>query len=204
MIVDDHEMVRDGLKSLLEDLDEFDLVGTASSGIEAIELFSKLHPDVVLMDVLMPKMNGIVAASEIHKLASDVKIIMLTGSDDKSLMADALKVGVTGFLSKTTSVRELASAIRAAHAGKPTLSLDALNVLIHASQTPEVPTIQPLSNRELDVLRLMAKGLNNADIAAQLVISHSTVKFHVSSILSKLDVRTRTEAVTFALQHHLF
>ena len=204
LIVDDHEMVRDGLKSLLDDLDEFDVVGTASSGIEAIELCSKLRPNVILMDVLMPRMGGIAATSEIHKLSPEVKIIMLTGSDDSSLAVDALKVGTTGFLSKTTSVRELATAIRAAYAGKPTLSPEALHALIHASQSPEPLPNVSLSNRERDVLKLMAKGMNNADIAKQLVISHSTVKFHVSSILSKLGVHTRTEAVTFALQQRLF
>ncbi|MBX3081238.1 MAG: response regulator transcription factor [Anaerolineae bacterium] len=203
MIVDDHEMVRAGLVAILGDLNEFDLIGEASSGAEAIDLCAKLRPDVILMDVLMPRMNGIDATGEIHQRFPDIKVIMLTGSDDASLVVDALKMGTTGFLSKTTSVKELAAAIHSAYAGKPALSPQALHALIHASQGSSTPTYS-LSNRERDVLKLMAKGLNNAEIAKQLVISHSTVKFHVSSILSKLGVRTRTEAATLALQQHLF
>jgi NarL family two-component system response regulator LiaR len=117
-------------------------------------------------------------------------------------VVDALKVGTMGFLSKTTSIKELSAAIHAAHAGKPALSPQALNALIHASQLAPAPSYS-LSTREIDVLKLMTKGLNNAEIADQLIISQSTVKFHVSSILSKLGVRTRTEAATLALQQHL-
>jgi DNA-binding NarL/FixJ family response regulator len=202
MVVDDHEMIREGLAFLLSNFPDLELVGEAANGLQAIERCGELHPDVVLMDIMMPKMSGIAAATAIHHTYPDIKVITLTGSDDESLVMQAVKAGTIGFLNKATPIKEIAAAIRKAQDSTPSMSSEALRALIHASQDKTTLT-NHLSERELDVLKLLVKGKNNAEIAEQLVISTATVKYHVSKVLSKLGVRSRTEAASMALQQQL-
>jgi NarL family two-component system response regulator LiaR len=202
IIVDDHAVVRSGLSAFLMVYDDLDFVGEAASGEEAIRLCKKLCPDVVLMDLVMPGMDGAEATQAIREECPDIQVIALTSFKEDDLVQRTLKAGAIGYLLKNVSANELVSAIRAAHAGKPTLAPEAAHVLIQASQGP--PSIgSDLTAREHEILALMVSGLSNPEIAEQLVVSRSTVKFHVSSILSKLGVSSRTQAVTLALQNKL-
>jgi NarL family two-component system response regulator LiaR len=202
IIVDDHAVVRSGLSAFLMVYDDLDFVGEAASGEEAIRLCRKLCPDVVLMDLVMPGMDGAEATQAIREECPDIQVIALTSFKEDDLVQRTLKAGAIGYLLKNVSANELVSAIRAAHAGKPTLAPEAAHVLIQASQGP--PSIgSDLTAREHEILALMVSGLSNPEIAEQLVVSRSTVKFHVSSILSKLGVSSRTQAVTLALQNKL-
>jgi NarL family two-component system response regulator LiaR len=202
IIVDDHAVVRSGLSAFLMVFDDLDFVGEAASGEEAIRLCRNLCPDVVLMDLVMPGIDGAAATQAIREDCPDTQVIALTSFKEKELVEGALKAGAIGYLLKNVSADELVSAIRAAHAGRPTLAPEAAHVLIHASQNPQ-PVGSDLTAREREILSLMVAGLSNPDIAKQLVVSRSTVKFHVSSVLSKLGVSTRTQAVTLALQNKL-
>jgi NarL family two-component system response regulator LiaR len=202
MIVDDHAVVRSGLSAFLMVYDDLDFVGEAASGEEAIRLCKNLHPDVVLMDLVMPGMGGAAATKAIREDCPDIQVIALTSFKEDDLVQRTLKAGAIGYLLKNVSASELVSAIRAAHAGRPTLAPEAAHVLIQASQNP--PSIgSDLTSREREILALMVSGLSNPEIAEKLVVSRSTVKFHVSGILSKLGVTSRTQAVTLALQNKL-
>jgi NarL family two-component system response regulator LiaR len=202
MIVDDHAVVRSGLSAFLMVYDDLDFVGEAASGEEAVRLCKSLHPDVVLMDLVMPGMDGAEATQAIREECPNIQVIALTSFKEDDLVQRTLKAGAIGYLLKNVSANELVSAIRAAHAGKPTLAPEAAHVLIQASQGP--PSIgSDLTAREHEILALMVSGLSNPEIAEKLVVSRSTVKFHVSSILSKLGVTSRTQAVTLALQNKL-
>jgi len=202
MIVDDHAVVRSGLSAFLMVYDDLDFVGEAASGEEAIRLCKNLHPDVVLMDLVMPGMDGAAATKVIREDCPDIQVIALTSFKEDDLVQRTLKAGAIGYLLKNVSASELVSAIRAAHAGRPTLAPEAAHVLIQASQNP--PSIgSDLTSREREILALMVSGLSNPEIAEKLVVSRSTVKFHVSGILSKLGVTSRTQAVTLALQNKL-
>jgi NarL family two-component system response regulator LiaR len=202
MIVDDHAVVRSGLSAFLMVYDDLDFVGEAASGEEAVRLCKSLHPDVVLMDLVMPGMDGAEATEAIREECPGIQVIALTSFKEDDLVQRTLKAGAIGYLLKNVSANELVSAIRAAHAGKPTLAPEAAHVLIQASQGP--PSIgSDLTSREHEILALMVSGLSNPEIAEKLVVSRSTVKFHVSSILSKLGVTSRTQAVTLALQNKL-
>ncbi len=202
MLVDDHAVVRSGLGAFLLASDDLELVGEAGSGEEAVRRCRSLGPDVVLMDLIMPGMDGAEATKIIRQTCPEVLVIVLTSFKEEDLVQRALQAGAIGYLLKNVSSDELADAIRAAKVGRPTLAPEAAQALIHASTRPPEPG-HDLTEREREVLALMVKGLNNPDIADRLIVSRSTVKFHVSSILSKLGVSSRTEAVSMAIQHHI-
>jgi NarL family two-component system response regulator LiaR len=202
LLVDDHAVVRSGLGAVLMSFDDMELVGEAGNGEEAVRLCRTLKPDVVLMDLMMPVMDGVSATRSIHASQPGIRIIALTSFGEKDLVEGALKAGATGYLLKTISAAELIEAIKGAVAGKTSLSPEAAQVLIQNLRQPQEATYD-LTGREREILALMVEGLPNQEIAARLVISQSTVKFHVSNILSKLGVGTRTEAVALALKNKL-
>jgi NarL family two-component system response regulator LiaR len=199
LIVDDHTMVRRGLAFFLKTFEELELVGEADNGEAAIELCSKTQPEVVLMDMKMPGMDGVTATRLIHKQFPAIQVIALTSFKDGNLIQNALQAGAIGYLLKDVSADELVKAIRAARLGRSTLSPDAAEVLIQASNEPPRPG-GDLTERERQVLALMVEGLNNTQIAARLVVSPSTIKSHVSNVLAKLNVNSRSEAVALALR----
>ena len=203
MLVDDHAVVRSGLSAFLLAYDDLELVGEVASGERAIQLCQQNRPDVVLMDLMMPGMDGATATGLIKEKCPQTQVIALTSFKEKELVEGALQAGAIGYLLKDVSADELANAIRAAAAGKPTLAPEAAQVLIQATRAPAEKPGFDLTDREREVLGLMIKGLNNNQIAERLVVSVSTAKFHVSSILSKLGATSRTEAVAYAIQNKL-
>jgi len=203
MIVDDHSVVRSGLSTFLMTYDDMEMVTEASNGEQAVNLCSKAHPDVVLMDLVMPGMDGATATRKIREKCPEIQVIALTSFKERDLVQGALQAGAIGYLLKDVSANELANAIRAAFAGKPTLAPEAAEALIQATRHPAEEIGFDLTEREHEVLALMVEGLNNNQIAERLVISKSTAKFHVSSVLSKLNATSRTEAVATALKHNL-
>ena len=202
MVVDDHTMVRRGLATFLKVFDDLEMAGEAASGPAAIQLCAQHQPDVILMDMVMPDMDGATATRLIRKQFPKVQVLALTSFKEEILVQSALQAGAIGYLLKDVSADELADAIRAAHAGRSTLSPEAAQALVHAASQPPAPGLD-LTERERAVLALMVEGLNNTQIAGRLTVSPSTVKSHVSNILSKLSVASRTEAVTLALRNHL-
>ena len=202
MVVDDHAVVRSGLKAFLMVFDDLKLVGEASSGQEAILMTERIQPDVILMDLIMPDMDGPATTRIIRSRWPNVQIVALTSFREDDLVKNALQAGAIGYLLKNVGAEELAEAIRSAYAGRPTLAPEAAQVLIQASRQGSQPHYV-LTEREREVLSLLVKGMSNNEIADRLVVSRSTVKFHVSSILSKLGVSSRTEAVALALNNKL-
>jgi NarL family two-component system response regulator LiaR len=202
MIVDDHAMVRSGLAAFLSSTDDCELVGEADSGDQALRLCPQLAPDVILMDLVMPGMDGVATTRAILQRHPMVRVIALTSFPEDRFIQDVLEAGAISYLLKNVSADELANAIRAARHGQPTLAPEATQALIARVTRPKAPG-NDLSAREREVLALMVQGLKNPEIAERLVVGRSTVKFHVSSILGKLGVQSRTEAVALALQHHL-
>jgi NarL family two-component system response regulator LiaR len=202
LVVDDHALVRSGLRFFLLAFDDLELVGEAKNGEEALKLCAQIQPDVVLMDLMMPGMNGVAATGIISERWPNIRVIALTNFQEAEMVQAALQSGATGYLLKNVLAEKLAEAVRAAHAGQPTLAPEATQALIDAVKQPAALG-SDLTPREREVLTLMVKGLSNADIADRLVIGLSTVKFHVSNILSKLGVSSRAEATALALQQRL-
>jgi NarL family two-component system response regulator LiaR len=195
-------MVRRGLATFLKVFDDLELAGEADGGQTAVQLCAQLKPDVVLMDMVMPDMDGATATRLIRNQSESIQVIALTSFKEEILVRSALQAGAIGYLLKDVSADELAQAIRAGHAGRATLSPEAAQALVHAaSQLP--PPGMDLTERERTVLALMVEGLNNTQIAGRLTVSPSTIKSHVSSILGKLGVSSRTEAVTLALRNRI-
>lgn len=203
MLVDDHAVVRSGLSAFLTAYDEFELVAEASDGEKAVQLCQERLPDVVLMDLVMPGMNGAEATALIKKNHPEIEVIALTSFKEQDLVESVLKAGAISYLLKDVAADDLAKAIRSAIAGKPTLAPEAAQALIQAAREPDHKPGFDLTNREREVLALMVEGLNNKQIAENLVISVSTTKFHVSSILGKLNAASRTEAVSYALKNKM-
>jgi NarL family two-component system response regulator LiaR len=202
MIVDDHTMVRRGLGTILKVFDDLQLVGEAESGEAAIQLCAEVLPDVILMDMSLPGMDGAMATRAIRKKLPQTQVIVLTSFKDGKLIKQALEAGAIGYLLKDVSADDLVQAIRSAHAGRATLSPEAAQSLVEATNLPPTPG-QDLTEREREVLALMIEGLNNVQIAGRLTVSPSTIKSHVSNILSKLGASSRTEAVTLALRNQI-
>jgi NarL family two-component system response regulator LiaR len=202
LLVDDHMVVRSGLSTVLAVYDDMQLVGEAGDGEEALRLCERLRPDVVLMDLLMPKMDGVAAIQVIKERWPQIQVIALTSFKEKEYVEGALKAGASGYLLKNVGAEELVNAIRRAAAGQPSLSPEAAQVLIQKVNEPPPPG-QDMTDREKEILALMVEGLSNNEIAERLVVSPSTVKFHVSNVLSKLGVTGRTEAVALAIKYKL-
>jgi NarL family two-component system response regulator LiaR len=202
LIVDDHPMVRSGLMDFIFAYDWMEAVGEAENGVEAVEFCATHEVDVVLMDMVMPLMDGSEATRRILALGKPVQIIVLTSFHEQDLVQEALKAGAISYLLKNVSAEELATAIRAAHRGRSILAPEATEALIQATrQTPGVGS--DLTPRELEVLALLVNGLSNLEISAQLSISMATVKYHLTNIFTKLGAKNRVEAATIALEHNL-
>ena len=210
LIVDDHALFRRGLQMVLEGEADIEVVGEASDGHEAIEQAEKATPDVVLMDVRMPKRSGIEATRAIKDMLPSSKILMLTISDEEADLYDAIKAGAAGYLLKEISIEEVAGAVRSVHAGQSLISPSMASKLLNEfaamvkrrDERSQVPGPR-LTERELEVLKLVAKGMNNRDIGAELFISENTVKNHVRNILEKLHLHSRMEAVVYAVREKL-
>ncbi len=202
MLVDDHAVVRSGLVAFLAAFDDLELVAEAGTGEEAVRVCAEARPDVVLMDLVMPGMDGAAATKAIRDRHPHVQVIALTSFKERDLVEGVLQAGAIGYLLKNVSADELADAIRAAYAGRPTLAPEAARALIQSACEPQAPGYD-LTEREREVLALMVEGLSNPEIAERMVVSRSTIKFHVSNVLSKLGAASRTEAVSLALKHKL-
>ncbi len=207
LVVDDHLIVRRGLAALLLAFSDMVLVGEAQNGAEALALCPTCRPDVVLMDLLMPEMDGVAATHAIHERYPDIQVIVLTSSNEYDLVQRALAAGAESYLLKNIGAADLAAAIRVAHTRSPARAIDCFEDMARAAGLFELPAPADggvdLTCREHDVLALMAQGLTNIQIGAQLDISRATAKAHVSSILSKLGAASRTGAVALAIEHHL-
>ncbi len=199
MLVDDHAMVRKGLVTFLKAFEDLELAGEADSGPAAIKLCGEVQPDVVLMDMVMPEMDGAAATRIISEKYPLVQVIALTSFKEGELVRNALDAGAIAYLLKDVNADDLVRAIRAAHAGRATLSPEAAQALVENANQAPVPGLD-LTEREREVLALMVEGLNNTQIAGKLTVSPSTIKSHVSNVLSKLGVTSRTEAVSLALR----
>lgn len=202
VIVDDHPLAREGLVVFLQSRSDIQLVGAAASGAEAIAICSEQHPDIVLMDLAMPGMDGVTTTRAVLRACPDTRVIALTSFQERRLVKAAFEAGVVGYLLKDISGEDLASAIIAAHSGRPVLAAEATMALISCA-TDLSESLSTLTKREMDVLTMMVDGLGNAEIAKRLFVSQSTVKARVSGILSKFGVATRTEAVAVALRRRV-
>jgi len=202
LLVDDHDVVRSGLSKFLMVHKDLKLVGEASDGAEAVQMVGRYHPDVVLMDLMMPGVDGITATRQISEKYPQVRVIALTSFSEQNMVQGALQAGAIGYLQKNVTASELANAIRSACAGRMTLSPEATQVLAQSIAQPQIPGEQ-LTERERDVLKCMVEGLNNNEIAKRLVVSLGTVKFHISNIFHKLGIDSRVEAVKLAIEQKL-
>jgi len=203
LVVDDHSVVRQGLKMFLGLDPELEIVGEAENGAEAVKMAGELKPDVVLMDMLMPVMDGIEATKTIRSTMPDTEVIALTSVLEDAAVVGAIKAGAIGYLLKDTQSDELRRAIKAASQGQVQLSPQAAARLMREVRTPEIAPPDALTERENDVLKLLAQGKANKEIARDLIIGEKTVKTHVSNILLKLGVQSRTQAALYAAQNGL-
>lgn len=206
LLADDHGVVRRGLRGFFELLDDIEIVGEAEDGQQAVEATGSLRPDVVLMDLLMPGLNGIAATAEIKRRWPEVEVVALTSFIEEERVTAALEAGATGYLLKDADADDVALAIRRAHAGEVHLDPQVARLLatrIRARKEPALPEHEPLTERELEVLRLVAKGHANKEIAARLDITERTARTHVSNILGKLDLASRTQAALWAIEHRI-
>lgn len=202
MLVDDHNVVRSGLATFLKAYEDLKLVGEAKNGVEAVDLCHNRKPDVILMDLMMPEMDGIEATRAILEDYPEIKIIAMTSFEEEELVHGVLAAGAIGYLLKNVTSDELAKAIRDAFSGRSTLSPEAARVLVQATRPTDQPLFK-LTEREREVLNLVVQGNSNQQIAEALVISVATVKAHISSILSKLQVSSRAEAIAYAIKNKL-
>jgi len=210
MLVDDQALFREGLRTLLSVYDDLEIVGEANNGQEAVERAPELKPDVILMDLRMPVLDGVAATRQLHETMPDSKIIVLTTFDDDDHVFDGLRAGAVGYLLKDVPSEKLVEAIRAAAQGQTFLQPSvAAKVVAEFTRLSTVPTpaaqplVEPLSERELEILRLIATGASNKEIAGELFITEGTVKNHVTNILGKLGVRDRTQAALKAKELNL-
>ncbi|MEQ6898074.1 response regulator transcription factor [Microbacterium sp. KR10-403] len=207
LLADDQALVRDGFRALIDRDPEMEVVAEASDGVEAVSLARSEHPDVVLMDIRMPRVDGLTATKQVLALADPPRVLVLTTFDRNDWVFEALKAGASGFLLKDVRGKQLTDAIRTVAEGDALLAPSITRRLIEefVAHTPSVPlrASQLLTERELEVLRLLAGGLSNAEIAERLVVELSTVKTHVNRLLSKLDLRDRTQAVVYAYESGL-
>jgi NarL family two-component system response regulator LiaR len=201
IVVDDHDMVRRGLAAYFKTYPDISLVGEAGDGKEAVDLCLELQPDVVLMDLIMPRMGGVEATRKICEKNSDIQIIALTSFQDKSMVQEAIRAGAISYLLKNVDGDNLAAAIRSAKAGRGTLSPEITHDLITSGQQSRIGA--DLTARESEVLTLMVEGLTNPEIAERLTISRATASSHVSHILQKLEVSNRAEAIVLAVRSNL-
>jgi two-component system, NarL family, response regulator LiaR len=202
MIVDDHSMVRSGLAFFLREFEDFQIAGEATNGLEAAQLSGAYKPDVILMDLKMPDMDGAAATRAIRERYPHIKVLILTSFPDDALVQAAVQAGAIGYLLKNATADELAQAIRAAVHGHATFAPEAVEALVRgAHQPPQIGA--DLTEREREILTLMVRGLTNPQIGARIFVSRATVRFHVSNILSKLSVTNRTSAVAVAVQANL-
>lgn len=202
LIVDDHPVVRNGMKKMLMVFDDLELIGEAENGRSALTFCEQSIPDVILMDVLMPVMDGISATQAICEKYPGVGIIILTSYPDDNMVQKSLEAGAIGYLLKNASIDDLANAVRSAYAGRPALAPEATMALIRSKTGPPKPG-SDLSDREREVLALIVEGLSNEEIAKRLVISPGTVRHHVSACIEKLGAANRTQAATLAVKHGL-
>ena len=203
LIVDDHLVVRQGIRFLLEQMDDIDIIGEASDGQQAVNMVQQHLPDVVLLDLIMSPMDGIEATREIRKLSPKTQVIILTSHHKDDQIFNAIKAGALSYLLKDVSSNELVAAIRAAAGGETVLSPRVAQRVLHEMQKSEISLLDQLTTRELDVLTRIAHGRSNREIAIDLSIKDQTVKTHVSNILSKLHLADRTQAAIFALKKKL-
>lgn len=222
LVVDDQRLMRDGIASLLSLQEGIEVVGTAADGQQALEQALALQPDVILMDVRMPVVDGVAATARVHRQLPTCRILMLTTFDDEEYIVEALRVGASGYLLKDIPAPDLAKAVQAVHRGiyqldpnvasKVVTSLARMQVSensplaaesTNSSQADATPRTPDLTNREVEVLRLIARGATNREVALQLVISEGTVKNHISNILGRLGLRDRTQAAIYAREHGL-
>jgi NarL family two-component system response regulator LiaR len=202
MLVDDHNVVRSGLATFLRAYEDLELVEEARNGLEAVNLCHRKKPDVILMDLMMPEMDGIAATRASLADYPEIKIIAMTSFEEEELVQGVLAAGAISYLLKNVTSDELAAAIRAASLGKSTLSPEAARVLVQATRPTEQPWLE-LTDREMEVLNLVVQGQSNRQIADGMFVSVATVKAHVSSILSKLQLSSRAEAIAYAIRHKI-
>lgn len=204
LLVDDHAVVRSGLRSFFELLDDIEVVGEAADGDQAVALARSLHPDVVLMDVLMPGKDGVAATREIKAALPEIEVIAVTSFIEEETVTSALEAGASGYLLKDADADEVAAAVRAARAGEVHLDAAVARLLAQRMRARKTGSeVEPLTERERDVLRLVGQGMSNKEIAAALFITERTARTYVSNILGKLGLASRTQAALYAVEHHL-